>query len=89
MESNTGQPMLHSINITNHYFTPKVEAQAMEHVDFLPSLDPGGILCHMAKGNGIFLYIHTEDNQVQFFKISQDACGEKKYVVPSKVMNFI
>ncbi|KAF8231609.1 hypothetical protein L208DRAFT_1276137 [Tricholoma matsutake] len=66
-ESNTDQPMLHGINITNRYFTPKVEAQAMEHIDFLPGMDPHGILCHMVKGDGVFSYIHTKDNQVQFF----------------------
>jgi len=69
-----------SIDISNRYLTPAKEAPGSEDVPFHKGVDPQGILQSMAKGGGSTTYIHTEDNQVQYFSTKRDTEGNIKSV---------
>ncbi|KAF8222891.1 hypothetical protein L208DRAFT_1319926, partial [Tricholoma matsutake] len=51
------------IDVSNHYLTPIRDAQDVESIPFDKGIDPHGILQDMARGDGSYSYIHTEDNQ--------------------------
>ena len=68
-----------TIDISNRYFTPVVEAGGMTDVNFLPGVDPKGILHKMAQGDGSSRpYYHTEDNQVFYYATRRDSDGQRK-----------
>jgi hypothetical protein len=62
------------LDISNRYLTPAKDAKG-EHVPFPKGVDPRGILHAMATGDGTCSYVHTEDNEVQYFLSSRDKNG--------------
>ena len=60
----------------NRYFTPAHEANDMQALAFLPGVDPVGTLCKMVQEDINCAYIHTEDNQVHYFKTHRDSVGD-------------
>ena len=60
--------------ISNRYLTPAKEAKGQE-IAFQKGVDPRGILRGMAIGDGTCSYIHTEDNEVQYFITCRDKNG--------------
>lgn len=63
------------ISTWNRYFTPAREAKEMNDIAFLPGVDPAGILRSMAKEDGTSTYLHTDDNQVQYYTMRRDNAG--------------
>ncbi|KAF8219914.1 hypothetical protein L208DRAFT_1336797, partial [Tricholoma matsutake] len=63
----------------NRYLTPVSEAIDMEDINFLPSIDPKGLLCDLARGDGTCTYIHMEDNQVSYYNAHRDSTGNCRY----------
>ena len=53
-------------DISNRYLTPAKDAMGQD-TPFHKGVDPQGILHGMANSNGTCSYMHTEDNQVQYF----------------------
>ena len=53
-----------SIDISNRYFVTRTKAPDASPVEFHPSIDPTGELRRLAS----IYFIHTEDNQVQYFE---------------------
>lgn len=68
------------LNMSNRYLTPANEAHGLEPIPFHKGVDPRGILQNMAQGDGSTMYVHTEDNQVQYFITKRDAEGSMKSV---------
>jgi hypothetical protein len=68
------------LNLSNRYLTLANEAHGLEAIPFHKGVDPRGILQNMAKGNRSTMYVHTEDNQVQYFSTKRDAEGSVKSV---------
>ena len=64
------------IGMWNRYFTPAREAKGTQAIAFLPGVDPTGILRGMAQEDGNCTYVHTEDNQVQYYTTRRDNAGE-------------
>ena len=62
-EKSFGFPCL---KISNRYLTPAKNAKGQE-ITFQKGVDPRGILRGMAIGDGTCSYVHTEDNEVQYF----------------------
>jgi len=63
-----------TIDISNRYFTPAHHAsQDDEQVPFSVTVDPDRILS-MAMGNE---FIHTEDNEVEYYEAQKNAKGTK------------
>ena len=73
--------MFPSIDVSNRYLTPAREAGGIEETPFLKGVDPKGILQNMANGDGTVSYVHTEDNQVQYFSMQRDADENRKSVL--------
>jgi hypothetical protein len=67
-------------NILNWYLTPAKDAKGLQDMPFHKGVDPHGILHGMAKGDGTCSYVHTEDNQVQYFTAYRDGNGNRKSV---------
>jgi hypothetical protein len=65
------------IDISNRYLTPAKEAKGQE-IAFQKGVDPRGVLRGMANGDGTCSYVHTEDNQVQYFLSCRDKNGSIK-----------
>jgi hypothetical protein len=65
----------------NRYFTPLREAKGMQAIPFLPGVDPSDILYNMAHEDNNYRYIHSEDNQVQYFTSHRDDKGIIRYVI--------
>ncbi|KAH9959884.1 hypothetical protein BGW80DRAFT_1256362 [Lactifluus volemus] len=63
----------------NRYFMPLCEAKGMQAIPFLPGVDLSGILYNMAHEDNNYWYIHSEDNQVQYFTLHRDDKGITKY----------
>jgi len=63
-----------SIDIGNRYFTPSQQVLQHDHqVPFSPVVDPDHILS-TAMGNE---FVHTEDNEVEYYEAHKDARGTK------------
>ncbi|KAF8240411.1 hypothetical protein L208DRAFT_1156497, partial [Tricholoma matsutake] len=73
-------------DISNRYLTPTKETKDPD-IPFEKGVDPWGILRGMASGNGTCTYVHTEDNQVQYFTTSREASGNRKFQ-PCKPQTF-
>ena len=73
-EKSFGFPCL---DISNRYLTPAKEAKG-ENIPFQKGVDPRGILRGMAMGDGTCSYVHTEDNEVQYFLSCRDKNGSIK-----------
>ena len=65
------------LDISSRYLTPAKEAKGQE-IAFQKGVDPRGILHGMAIGDGTCSYVHTEDNQVQYFSSCRDRSGSLK-----------
>lgn len=65
-----------AFNISNQYFWPVKEGSQHEAIEFSKDVDPVGILQHLGKNN----VVHTEDNNVQYFKSLVDNEGKRRYV---------
>lgn len=65
------------LTISNRYLTPEKEARGQD-VAFQKGVDPRGILRGMMNADSSCLYVHTEDNQVQYFVSSRDKNGSLK-----------
>lgn len=65
-----------TFNISNRYFRPAKEGSQHEAIEFSKDVDPVGILQHLGKNN----VVHTEDNEVQYFKSLVDDEGKRWYV---------
>jgi hypothetical protein len=62
------------LDISNRYLTPVKEANGPE-IAFQKGVDPCGILRGMAIGDGTCAYVHTEENQVQYFSSCRNRNG--------------
>jgi len=65
------------LDVSNRYFTPAKVAKG-EEIPFEKGVDPRGILHGMAIGDGTCSYVHTEENQVQYFLTSRNRNGNLK-----------
>ena len=65
------------LDISNCYLTPVKEANGPE-IAFQKGVDPRGILRGMAISDGTCSYVHTEENQVQYFSSCRDKNGTLK-----------
>ena len=65
------------LDISNRYLTPEKEAKGQD-VGFQKGVDPQGVLRGMAMGDGTCSYVHTEDNQVQYFVSYREKNGSIK-----------
>ena len=63
-----------TLDISNHYFTPKKDTPEMEHIPFEKSVDPMGILEAMVKTG----YVHGEENIVYYFARQVDEQGRER-----------
>ena len=52
----------------------------LQGTSFHKGVDPWGILRGMAKGDSTCSYMHTEDNQVQYFTAYRDGNGNRRSV---------
>ena len=68
------------LSMSNRYLTPANEAQSLGAIPFDKGVDPRGILQNMAKGEGLTVHVHTEDNRVQYFQTKRDTGGNVKSV---------
>jgi hypothetical protein len=75
-----GDGVSDELSMWNRYFTPLREAKGTQAIPFLPGVDPSGILYNMAHEDNNYRYIHSEDNQVQYFTSHRDDKGITKYV---------
>jgi hypothetical protein len=75
-----GDGVSDELSMWNRYFTPLCEAKGTQAIHFLPGVDPSGILYNMAHKDNNYWYIHSEDNQVQYFTSHRDNKGITKYV---------
>ena len=66
---------LDRIDMWNRYFTPAREAKEMRAMPFLPGVDTQGTLRSMAQEDSNCTYIHTEDNQVQYYMMRRETAG--------------
>ena len=73
-EKSFGFPCL---DVSNRYLTPAKEAKGQE-VAFQKGVDPRGVLRGMVNSDGTCSYVHTEDNQVQYFMTCRDKNGSIK-----------
>ena len=62
-----------SIDIGNQYFTPRQYALQERQVSFSTVVDPDNILSQAMGDN----FIHTEDNEVEYYEAQKDAGGTK------------
>ena len=67
-------------DISNRYLTPAKDTMGLQGTSFHKGVDPRGILRGMAKGDGTCSYVHTEDNQVQYFTAYRDGNGNRRSV---------
>jgi len=68
------------MDLSNRYLMAVSEARGMENVDFLPGVNPKGILRDLAGGHRAYAYIHTEDNQVSYYNAHRDTDGQRRCV---------
>ena len=66
------------LDIVNCYFTPKQNAGVLPSVCFQGEVDPYRVLVSMAAGNTSYSYVHTDDNQVQYFTTFKGVGGQRK-----------
>ena len=67
-------------NISNQYLTPAKDTMGLQDMPFHKEVDPCGILHEMANGNSTCSYVHTKDNQVQYFTTYRDRNSNRKSV---------
>ena len=75
LEDLQGPGHIDQLSMSNRYFTPAREAKDMQAVAFLPGVDPAKTLHGMAQEDSSCAYIHTEDNQVHYYKTYRDEAG--------------
>lgn len=75
LEDLQGPEHVDQLGMSNRYFTPAREAGEMQAVAFLPGVDPAKMLHGMAQEDSSCTYIHTEDNQVHYYKTYRDGSG--------------
>ncbi|KAF8240311.1 hypothetical protein L208DRAFT_1546952, partial [Tricholoma matsutake] len=78
-EDSSGNVYTESIVLSNRYLTPASEAGGLKGIPFQPGVDPKGILWDMAQGDRTRAYIHTEENQVQYYTAHRDGTGHRRY----------
>jgi hypothetical protein len=66
------------LDIANRYFTLKRNTRGLPSVPFQEEVDPRRVLVNMAAGDAVHSYIHTDDNQVQYFSTFKGLAGERK-----------
>ena len=66
------------LDVANRYFTPKQNTRGLLSIPFQEEVDPRGVLVNMATGDTVHSYIHTDDNQVQYFTTFKGVAGERK-----------
>ncbi|KAF8219531.1 hypothetical protein L208DRAFT_1071909, partial [Tricholoma matsutake] len=66
-------------DISNWYLTPVKDTMGLQDMPFHKGVDPRGILRGMANGDGTCSYVHTEDNQVQYFAAYRDGNGNRRF----------
>ena len=62
-----------SIDVGNQYFTPRQHALQDHQISFSPAIDPDNILSE-AMGEE---FLHTEDNEVEYYEAHKEARGTK------------
>ena len=62
-----------SIDVGNRYFTPRQHALQDHQISFSPAIDPDNILSE-AMGEE---FVHTENNEVEYYEARKDARGTK------------
>ena len=62
-----------AIDVGNRYFTPRQHALQDRHISFSPAIDPDNILS-AAMGEE---FVHTEDNEVEYYEALRKARGTK------------
>jgi hypothetical protein len=63
-----------ALDLSNRYFTPKLEAPYMEHVPFDENVDPKGFLEEACRAG----YVHGEDNVVRYYSRRVDEQGKTR-----------
>jgi len=53
-------------------------APSVVSATFQKEVDPHRVLVNMAASDAVYSYIHTEDNQVQYFMMFKGSGGERK-----------
>ena len=74
---------LDRLDMSNRYFTPLRDvsgAGLVESVPFHKGVDPRNILRDMAKD----IYVHTEDNNVEYFSMHRDSNGQRRSVTKAQ-----
>jgi len=66
------------LEITNHYFTLKRNTGGLSSVSFQEEVDPYRVLVNMAASDVVYSYVHTDNNQVQYFITLKGVGGERK-----------
>jgi hypothetical protein len=74
-----------TLSVSNRYLTPLTEAGAQASIPFFKGVDPRNILQNMTRGDASNTYVHTEDNQVQYFVQHRGSEGEHKSVYKTLV----
>ena len=80
------------LDIANCYFIPKQNTGGLSSVSVQEEVDPYRVLVDMAAGNAVYFYVHTDNNQVQYFTTLKGVgahCSVKidNIPVPSKGQN--
>ena len=76
--SDAGQGQVECLDMANHYFTPNRVAQGQPNVAFQKDIDPYGVLANIVVRDTVHSYIHTDDNQVQYFTTFKEDGGERR-----------
>jgi hypothetical protein len=71
---------MESIKISNRYFLSRHDAPQSLPAELHPNIDPAGPLKSLASRD----FIHTEDNQVQYYEFSESS---GKYITCKYLMN--
>ncbi|KAF8229840.1 hypothetical protein L208DRAFT_1046777, partial [Tricholoma matsutake] len=79
---------LSTIDMSNQYLTPSTEARGQESIPFFKGVDPQNILQNMTRGNTLNMYVHTEDNQVQYFVLCRGSKAQNDRFEECKPQQF-
>jgi hypothetical protein len=76
------------LDASNRYFTPSKDAPGERNTPFHNDVDPHRILTNMMSGSTGLTFIHTEDNQVRYYKSRKDTDGGEEVWVPCPLSCF-
>jgi len=68
---------LYGIDTSNRYFSTRKDDPGSRAIPFLPLVDPKGTLAGLS--SSMTNFVHTQENQVQYYEYAADASGIKGY----------